>query len=160
MLPEPVTIVTTVAGLLGFTVSALSTIDRLRLFWRDLKDDAVKSFVHDLEVAENLLGEVEHLCSSLKKEGATQLPGIRLETLHIHVEDCGRDLQRWLRISSQFASRRGRTTTEMVHPPLTLRPKAFENFLHAIRKASRTDVKTSLGWHQENIKMSLSLLNV
>jgi hypothetical protein len=59
--------VTTVAGLMGFTVSALSTIDRLRLFWRVLKDDAVKSFVHDLEVAENLLGKVEHLCSSLKR---------------------------------------------------------------------------------------------
>jgi hypothetical protein len=58
MLPEPVTIVTTVAGLLGFTVSALSTIDRLRLFWRDLKDDAVKSFVHDLEVAETCLGKL------------------------------------------------------------------------------------------------------
>ena len=150
---EPVSAVVSIVGIIGFARTALRAINDLREFCRDFSQDAVKDFLHDLEVTAKVLTDVQTLSEKAKRASPTLHIEYRAEALSIQVDDCARDLTNWLKIALRMKLVRSKVN-------LTLRLQFFNSVLAAISKSSRVSAGEKLRWHRENINTTLSLFGM
>ena len=147
---DPVSAAASIVGILGFAGTALNAIRNLKDFCHEFSQDATKDFLHDLEVTAKVLTDVQVLFERAKWANQTVHTEYRAEALSIQVDDCSRDLTKWLGIALRIKKERagGKPSFKM---------QFFNSFLTALSKSSRTSARKRLHWHQENINTTLSL---
>ena len=147
---DPVSAAASIVGILGFAGTALNAIRKLKDFCHEFSQDATKDFLHDLEVTAKVLTDVQMLFERAQWANQTAHTEYRAEALSIQVDDCSRDLTKWLGTALRIKKERGgRKQSIKMH--------FFNSFLTAISNSSRTSARNRLRWHQENINTTLSL---
>ena len=95
---DPVSTVASIVAIIGFAGTALKAISDLKDFCHEFSPDATRDFLHDLEVTAKVLTDVQTLSEKVKRASPTLHIEYRAEALGIQVDDCSRDLTKWLEI--------------------------------------------------------------
>ena len=147
---DRVSAVASIVGIIGFAGTALKAISDLKNFCHEFSPDTTKDFLHDLEVMANLLTDVQALSEKAKRNSPTLHIDYRAEALSIQVDDCSRDLTKWLKIAL-------RVKKERAGKKQNIKMQFSNSVLTAISKSSRASAREKLRWHQHNINTTLSL---
>ena len=150
---EPVSAVASIVGIISFAGIALKAINDLKDFCREFSVDATQEFLHDLQVTANVLTDVRRLSEKAERMGPMLHVKYRAEALNIQVDDCARDLTKWLEIALRIKK-------ERVKGKQIMKLQFFNSVLTAISKSSRASASEKLRRHQENINTTLSLLGM
>lgn len=150
---EPVSAVASIVGIISFAGIALKAINDLKELCREFSQDATQDFLHDLEVTANVLTDVQTLSKKARRTSTSLHIEYRAEALNIQVDDCARDLTKWLEIALRMRKERGQRKQ-------TMKLQFFNSILAAISKSSRASAGERLRRHQENINTTLSLFGM
>ena len=103
---DPVSTVASIVAIIGFAGTALKAISDLKDICHDFSPDATRDFLHDLEVTAQVLTDVQTLSEKVKRASPTLHIEYRAEALGIQVDDCSRDVTKWLEIGLRMKERR------------------------------------------------------
>jgi hypothetical protein len=143
---EVVAAVSSVAGIATLVGQSLSGLSSLYNFFKDCREvsKTADHFLRAVTSLESSIKQVESLITSVKGISDTSTEGV-LASLAIHVEDCAKDIGRWLR------------EAQSCHPGYGAGTKAmFKRFLVAVKKESIKDVFQEMAAHKASISLSLS----
>jgi hypothetical protein len=143
---EVVAAVSSVAGIASLLGQALIGLSSLYDFFKDCREASktADQFLRALTSLEGTIKDVETLIDSIKHVSGT-LTESNLASLAIHVEDCKKDIDRWLK------------EAQSCHPGSVTGTKSFfKKFLAAVKKQSIKDVFQEIAAHKESISLSLS----
>ena len=150
---EPVSAVASVVGIISFSGTALKAIHDLKELCGEFSQDSTRDFLYDLEITANVLNDVQTLSEKAKRASPTLHIEYRAEALNIQVDDCARDLTKWLKVALRMKK-------ERAGEKQTMKLQFFNSVLTAISKSSRASAGEKLRWHQENINTTLSLFGM
>jgi hypothetical protein len=94
----------------------------------------LKGTINDVEI---LIDSIKHTSDALMESN--------LASLAIHLEDCAKDIDRWLKEAQSCHSENGPGTKSV-----------FKKFLVAIKKQSIKDIFQEIAAHKDSISISLS----
>jgi hypothetical protein len=140
-----------IIGIAGFAYQALKAIHGLREILENHAQDSKSGFLHDLDHSASILQDVKTLCEQVQKLDYSLETDFRTASLSIQVEDCTRDLERWLKQAQRMYEVKSRTI--LLEKP----QRAWKLFMNNASKGSRMAVREQLQWHMSNIKLSLSV---
>jgi hypothetical protein len=143
---EVVSTISSVAGIASLVSQSLHGLNNLYNLFKDCRDASktAERFLNEiiklketLEEVEKLVERIRHVCSD---------PAIStLASLTIHLEDCGKDVARWLITARQHPTS-GDSTAK----------NAFKKFLLGIKIKSVKDIFHEISWHRDSLALSLS----
>lgn len=142
---EAVAAVSSVAGIASLVGQALVGLSSLYDFFKDCRDASktIDQFVRAVVSLERTIKDVESLVHSAKNVHQASIDS-NLASLAIHMEDCTKDINRWLK------------EAQSCHPgygPWT--KSVFKKFLVAVKKQSIKDVFQEIAVHRESISLIL-----
>jgi Fungal N-terminal domain of STAND proteins len=143
---EVVAAVSSIAGIASLVGQSLSGLSSLFNFFKDCRDASKTAdhFLRSLTSLESTIKDVESLVTLVKNIPDTSAE-CTLASLAIHVEDCTKDIDRFLKEAQSCHPGNGPGTKSM-----------FKNFLVAVRKQSIKDILQDMAAHKESISLSLS----
>lgn len=143
---EVVAAVSSVAGIASLVGQSLIGLSSLYSFFIDCREASktANQFLRALTSLEGTIKDVETLINSIKhiSDNSTES---NLASLTIHVEDCKKDIDRWLEEAQSCLPGHGPATKSV-----------FKKFLVAVKKQSIKDVFQDMAAHKESISLSLS----
>jgi hypothetical protein len=143
---EAVAAVSSIAGIASLAGQSLVGLSSLYKFFKDCRD-ASKTIDRFLNVVDSLvvtIEDVERLINSIEQASGASTE-INLASLTIHLDDCKKDIERWLE------------EAQSCHPgSVTGTKSVFKKFLVAVKKQSIKDVFHQIAAHQRGIRLSLS----
>lgn len=98
-----------VIGIAGFAYQALKAIHGLREILENHVQDSKSDFLHDLDRSASILQDVKTLCEQVQRLNYCLEIDYRTASLSIQVEDCTRDLERWLKQAQPMYEVKSRT---------------------------------------------------
>jgi hypothetical protein len=146
---EAVAAVSSVAGILSLVGQALNGIVTLRGFYQECASAShfIQKFLKRLNDLIQILEDVKELMKKLEASPSRAVADNVLASLRIQIEDCGKDVYRWLEMARK--SMPGSTTGTKA---------SFKCFLLALEKQKITDVYVEIAAHKDNIMTKLSVI--
>jgi hypothetical protein len=143
---EVVAAVSTVAGIASLVGQSLIGLSSLYNFFKDCRDASktAEQFLQVLTSLEGTIKDVQTLLNSIKDISDTSTES-NLALLAIHVEDCQKDIEEWLKEARSCHPGNGPGTKSV-----------FKKFLAAVEKQSIKDIFRKMTAHKESISLSLS----
>ncbi|KAH8659379.1 hypothetical protein BGZ60DRAFT_415138 [Tricladium varicosporioides] len=142
---EVVSAVASIAGIAGFAGQAIGGLSKLSNFFEDCRNvsKTADRFLRDVSALGKALKDVEtFLAQAQTLSGAFH--STDLASLNINVEDCSKDVQRWVKEAEGLVFSLGSSKSW------------FKKFLAAVRKQSIRDIFDEIGNHRSSIMLSLS----
>jgi len=147
---EAIAAVSSIVGILGFAGQAITGITTLLNFYQDCRtaSKTVDRFLRELEALRDTTEQVESLIAPLGNNGSVDLIG-SLSSLQIQLEDCKRDVERWIveaqKTRCSFGMARGAK-------------RAFKKFLVVVNQKSVKDIFLEITTHKDNISLKLAII--
>lgn len=143
---EVIAAVSSVAGIASLVGQSLIGLSSLYNFFKDCRDasNTADQFLRALTSLESTIKDVDRLIKSVPdvSQASTET---NLASLTIHVDDCKKDIERWLK------------EAQSCHPGSVTGSKSiFKKFLFAVKKQSIKDVFQEIAAHQRGIQLSLT----
>lgn len=148
---EGVAAAANIVGIVGFTLQALKVINWLKEFCVEYPIESTQTFRDDLTSTAGVLQDVKSLCDRIRTLDPQQRGTLRTYSLEIQINDCVKDLELWREIAKQ----RQKDRLKMLKVMSAAR--FFERIASAAAAPMRTKLRDRLRWHQENMKMTLSI---
>ena len=146
---DPVSTIASIMAIISFAGTALKAISDFKDFCHEFSQDATRDFIHDLEVTAKVLTNVQTLSEEVKRASPTLHIEYCAEALGIQVDDCSRDLTKWLEIGLRM--KEGRAGKRQ-----SFKVQFSNSILTAISTSSRASAREKSRWHQENTNTTLS----
>jgi hypothetical protein len=143
---EVVAAVSSVAGIASLIAQSLHGLNHLYNLFKDCRDASktAERFLNKVIKLKGTLEEVNQLVDRIRNVCSGPASST-LASLIIHLEDCGKDVARWL-IAAQQNSISGHSTAK----------NAFKKFLLGIKIKSIKDVFHEISRHRDSLALSLS----
>jgi hypothetical protein len=143
---EVVAAVSSVAGIASLVGQSLQGLSHLYNLFKDCREASktAESFLNEVTKLKDTLEEVQKLVDNLQHVCSGPASST-LASLTIHLEDCGKDVVRWL-IAAQKASISESSTAK----------KAFKRFLLGIKIKSIKDIFQDISHHRHSLALILS----
>lgn len=101
---EAVAAAASVAGIVALSGECLTAILKIRNFYSDItwasKD--IDAFVKRIDSLSKVLEGVKEICASIESTEPSSQPTFNIAGLQFQVEDCAKDLNRWLEIGQKL----------------------------------------------------------
>ena len=142
---EVVAAISSAAGIATLVRQSLSNLSSLYNFFKDCRDASktVDRFLIAVKSLERTIRNVESLLQSIKCIPEAPAES-NLASLTVHVEDCKKDIEIWVR--------EARSSRPGIGPGAT---SVFRKFPVVVRKQSIKDVFREMAAHKESISLSL-----
>ena len=153
---EVVGAISSVAGIATLVGQSLSGLSSLYNFFQACREASktADQFLRAVTSLASTIKEVESLIGSIKRIELSETEGV-LASLAIHVEDCAKDVERW--VGEARACQMGLGEGTKACQTGGGRAKAwFKMFLVVVKKQSIKDVFQAMAAHKESISLSLS----
>lgn len=138
-----------VAGVLSLAGQTIDGIVKLHCFFKDVSSASrtISRFLQGINHLIKLIEDVKTLLQSVA-ESATQLGGdFKIAALEIQLEDCSRDVYRWLQLARNY------------HPGFSTGTKAgFKKFWVAVNTGEVRGISEDIKEHRNGIIASLTVL--
>jgi hypothetical protein len=138
-----------VAGVLSLAGVTIDSIVKLHGFFKDVSSASrtISRFLQDINKLIKLMEDVKTLLRSVAGIPAQPGAGFKIAALEIQLEDCSRDVYRWLQLASDH------------HPGFSKGTKAgFKKFWVAVNKGEVRGISEDIKEHRHGILASLSVL--
>ena len=149
---EVVSAAASIAGIVEITFQALHAIHWLQGFCEEYGTDRKEELLSDLATTGAILTSVKLLCEQVRESKVSKHMDLRTNALSIQVEDCAKDLQKWLRVAERLSARRGRG-----NPVMMVGRNLWSTFVDQASKSSRAKLYDRLHWHQRNIETTMAV---
>ena len=138
-----------IAGVFSLTGQCIDGCVKLSGFFSDLSSASktIDRFLHDINTLLRVLYDVEELASKIYSQTEPSFPDYYVRLLQTELEDCKKDVFKWLEIARQLrpASNRGRRAW-------------FKKFWIAVNQRSVNNIRGDIARHKQTIELKLSLL--
>jgi hypothetical protein len=143
---EVVAAVSSVAGIASLVGQSLAGLNNLYNLFQDCRNASktAERFLDEATKLKETIEEVEKLLGRIRNVSSDPASST-LASLTIHLEDCRKDIARWLVVAQQHAIT-GHSTAK----------KAFKKFLLAIKIRSIKDLFQEISGHRHSLALSLS----
>jgi hypothetical protein len=142
---EVVATFSSIAGIASLVGQSLCGLSSLHNFFKDCRDASktIDQFLRAVASLERTIKDVESLINSVKHVSHASTES-NLASLAIHMEDCTKDIDRWLKEAQSCHPGYGPWTKSI-----------FKKFLIAVKKQSIKDVFREIAAHRESISLIL-----
>lgn len=151
---EAVAAAASVAGIVALSGECLNAILKIRNFYsgvtRASKD--IDSFIRKIDSLSKVLEGVKEICASIESTEPSSRPSFNIAGLQIQVEDCAKDLNRWLKIGQKLHP------TKWPEGPERGTAATFRKFKAAADKSSVKSMQEQLVSSERGINSCLAVI--
>lgn len=143
---EVVAVISSVAGIATLVGQSVAGLTKLYNFFEECRNASKKTnrFLNEINSLRQTVLQVEELISKISAGFEPSGTSV-LASLKIHLEDCAKDVTRWLEVAEKYI------------PSPKLKSKIyFKNFLLALKSREIADIFEQISSHQHGITLSLS----
>jgi hypothetical protein len=146
---EAAAAVASIAGILSLTGQAVNGIIVLRGFFQDCASEShsIERFLKRLNDLIQILEHASDLMTKLRTVPLKIVPESILASLQIQLDDCNKDVYRWLAMAKTCLPASNTGTKA-----------AFKKFLVALERQRLTDIYVEISAHKDNIMTKLSVI--
>lgn len=147
---EAVAAISSIAGILSLAGQALNGIVILRGFFKDCASASVsiRRFMKKLNDLVQCLEAVRELMVKLEESSSTAVTDNILASLQIQIDDCNRDIYRWLDEAKGLMIPSSSTGTKAIS----------KKFVAALEEQKAKDIYSEISVHKENINTNFTLI--
>lgn len=146
---DVVTVIASIAGILGLAGQSINGIIQLRGFFSDVASASrtIERFLRDINSLLHVLHDVESLFSQLSASEFDGTPSTNSASLQVELEDCRKDVFEWLKVARDLrpASSQGRKSW-------------FKKFWIGVNQASMDTIRIELERHRRAIQLNLAVI--
>jgi hypothetical protein len=146
---EAIAAISSIAGILSLTGQAVNGIILLRGFFQSCSSESysIEKFLKRLSDLIQILEHTRDLITKIRTAPSKIVPESILASLQIQLDDCNKDVYRWLAMAKACLPASNTGTKA-----------AFEKFLVALERQIITDIYVDISAHKDNIMAKLSVI--